>query len=60
MFCLRNRINPNLYRYPSEEDKKAHQQTMDNCGFEIYREWEAKTPSGRTHYFCEYKEVAKA
>lgn len=60
MFYLRNRINPNLYRYSSEEDKRSHQEAMDIGGFEIYREWETKSPSGRIHYFCEYKEVGKA
>ena len=57
---LKNRINPNLYRYSSEEEKRKHQESMDDIGYEIYREWESKTNSGRTIYYCEFKEIGRA
>ena len=57
---FKNKINPNLYRFSSEEEKTKHQQSMDDIGFEIYREYETKTSSGRTIYYCEYKEIGRA
>ena len=60
MFFLRNRFNPNLFRYRSSEDRGKHQSEMDENGFEIYREWEEKGIGDRTYYYCEYKEIGKA
>ena len=56
---MRNRLNLNLYRYQSKEERENHQGKMEELDFEIYREWE-KSIMNRTYYFCEYREIGKA
>lgn len=60
MFYYRNRINPNYYRYPTNEDREKHIQIMDELGFEPSSIWESKSNSGLTHYFAIFKEIGKA
>lgn len=60
MIYFKNKFNENLFQYPTEKDRVKHQERMDENSFETFREWESIGLNGRTHYFCEFKEIAKA
>lgn len=60
MNCLRNKYNPNLYRYRNQDIKDRHQAIMDENGYEVYHEWEEKGLGNRIYFYCEYKEISKA